>query len=44
MDIYPLYQNSDIQPPNIDTLQKKCRAYAQSAFYGQKQMIKKGNK
>ena len=44
MDNYPLYQNSDIQPPNIDTLQKKCRAYAQSAFYGQKQMIKKGNK
>ena len=43
-DNYPLYENSNIKAPNIDTLQKKCRAYIQSAFYGQKNLIKKGNK
>ena len=43
-DNYPLYQNSMINKPNIDTLQMKCRAYAQSAFYGQKELIRKGNK
>ena len=44
IDNYPLYQNSNIKAPNIDTLQKKCRAYVQSAFYGQKKLIKKGIK
>ena len=44
MDNYPLDKNNTNQSPNIDSLQKKCRAYAQSSFYGQKQMIKKGSK
>ena len=42
-DNYPLDKNKNNQPPNIDSLKKKCRAYAQSSFYGQKAMIKKGN-
>ena len=41
-DYYRLYQSDATNLINKELFQKNCRAYLQSAFYGQKELIQKG--